>query len=87
MSRTFAKGTRAWGICQRSGLRFLLKDLVPDGRYPNLMVNPAWWEPKHPQENPITVTDPQTLYRPAPERFADPNHGVPAPDISTLVPQ
>lgn len=37
--------TRAYGICQRSGLRFYLDELVKDGYNPNLLVHPRYWEP------------------------------------------
>jgi hypothetical protein len=36
---------RAYGICQRSGLRFYLDELVKDGYNPNLLVHPRYWEP------------------------------------------
>lgn len=86
MSRSYAKGSRAWGLCQRSGERHLLKDLIPDGRFPHLLVHPTWWEPKHPQEIIVDVIDPVALAHPSPDQNPDPNHGVEAPDISTLVP-
>jgi hypothetical protein len=43
------------------------RDLVEDGHIAGLLVHPDWWEPKHPQEIPVEVTDPIALYRPAPE--------------------
>jgi len=43
------------------------RDLVEDGHISGLLVHPDWWEPKHPQEIPVEVTDPVALYRPAPE--------------------
>ncbi len=43
------------------------RQLVEDGHVPGLLVHPDWWEPKHPQEFPITIEDPVALYRPAPE--------------------
>lgn len=46
----------------------LLKDMIADGYYPNLIVDPAYYEPKHPQESLPSIKDPVALYRPAPER-------------------
>ena len=45
----------------------LYRDLVEDGHISGLLVAPDWWEPKHPQEDPVTVNDPVALWRPAPE--------------------
>jgi hypothetical protein len=68
MSR-FAKGKQALALCQRSGRKMLYLDTVFDGVYPNMRVDPAWYEGKHPQENIFRVDDPVTLYRPAPPNF------------------
>lgn len=46
----------------------LLKDMVSDGYYPSLVVDPAWYEAKHPQESLPEIEDPVSLWRPAPER-------------------
>lgn len=62
----YAKGSRAWGECDRSGKRMLLKDMVADGYYPDLIVDPAWRDERHPQEHLKPLHDPETLYRPAP---------------------
>lgn len=67
MAQKYAKGQHAWGICGRSGKKMLLKDMVFDGRYPNMRVDPGWWEDKHPQEFLPKVEDPVALYRPAVE--------------------
>jgi len=67
MPKRYAKGSRAWGECRRSGKRLLLNDMVRDGQFPNLIVAPDWYEPRHPQENLPIVGDPVALYRPAPE--------------------
>jgi hypothetical protein len=80
MSRhRYAKGTRAWGICQRSGARYLLSDLIEDGRIPGLLVHPSWYEPFQQQERPIDVSDPQALRDPSPEVSIESNYKVPAP--------
>lgn len=72
MAQKYAKGSRAWGICGRSGRKMLLRDMVFDGRYPNMRVDPAWYEDKHPQEFMPKVEDPTALYRPSPEVIAAP---------------
>ena len=53
------------------------RDLVEDGHVPGLLVHPDWWEPKHPQEIPVTVDDPIALYRPAPEISIPEGYGLP----------
>ncbi len=54
------------GQCARSGRWMMLKDMVRDGRYPNLMVDPDWYEGVHPQERLIPMDDPVALRRPSP---------------------
>jgi len=53
------------------------RDLVEDGHISGLLVHPDWWEPKHPQEIPVEVTDPVALYRPAPEISVEADYGDP----------
>jgi len=77
MSKTYAKGTHAIAECQRSGQKMRYRDLVEDGHIPGLLVHPDWWEPKHPQEIPVEVTDPIALYRPAPEISIEAGYGDP----------
>lgn len=67
MAKKYAEGRRAWGICARSGRKMLLRNMTFDGRYPNLRVDPAWWEGRHPLEFLAKVDDPIALYRPSPE--------------------
>lgn len=69
----YAKGKYALGECARSGRKMLLKNMVADGYYPNLIVDPAWREEKHPQEYLPMVEDPVGLYRPSPERLKPPS--------------
>jgi len=76
MAQKYAKGSRAWGICGRSGRKMLLKDMVFDGRYPNMRVDPEWYEDKHPQEYMPKVEDPTALWRPSPEVIAPPSSPV-----------
>ena len=69
--RDYARGDRAWGICKRSGRRMLLKDLVEDDQIPGLLVDPEWYEPRHPQEFPVSLIDPEAIWRPASELSVD----------------
>lgn len=64
---TYAKGTKALGVCKRCGLRSLLNELVFDSQIPWLRVCKECWDPKHPQERPVKAVDPQALWRPSPE--------------------
>lgn len=73
----YAKGRHAVAECQRSGQKMRYRDLVEDGHIEGLLVHPDWWEPKHPQEIPVTVTDPIALYRPAPEISIEAGYGDP----------
>lgn len=75
--REYALGRHAIAECQRSGQKMRYRDLVEDGHIAGLLVHPDWWEPKHPQEIPIEVTDPIALYRPAPEISIEEGYGDP----------
>lgn len=75
--RSYARGTHAIAECQRSGQKMKYKDLVEDGHVSGLLVHPDWWEPKHPQEIPVEVTDPIALFRPAPEISIPTGYGDP----------
>lgn len=63
----YAFGSRAWGQCQRCGDQELLRKMVTDGHIRGLLVCRECYEPRHPQESLVDVTDPQSLRRPAPE--------------------
>lgn len=65
MSARFARGSRAWGECARSGKRMLLKDMVEDPRT-GLLVAPDWAEPLDPRP-PTDIYDGVALHRPAPD--------------------
>lgn len=65
---TYARGSKAWGLCKRCGLRFLLHELVFDAQIPWLRVCNQCFDPKHPQERPVKASDPQALWRPSPEQ-------------------
>jgi hypothetical protein len=61
----YARGSIAWGLCQRCGLRYLLKELVMDGYYPNIRVCQGCYDPPQPQERLAVVSDPLALFKPA----------------------
>lgn len=64
----YAKGKNAVGICARSGRKMLLKDMVPDGQNPGLLVDPDWRDIKHETERaPLDLADAEALRRPAPD--------------------
>lgn len=63
----YAQGRVAWGLCQRCGLRFKLRNLVFDGYMPGIRVCTSCYDGRHPQEYPINVTDPEALWKPAPD--------------------
>ena len=75
--RQFARGRHAVAECQRSGQKMRYVDLVEDGHIPGLLVHPDWWEPHHPQEDPVSVTDPVALWRPSPEISVEAGYGDP----------
>lgn len=61
----YARGSKAWGECARSGRRMLLRDMIADP-LTNLMVDPDWAEP--PLMRPATdIFDGVALERPAPD--------------------
>jgi len=69
MAVRYAKGDRAWGICQRCGQRDRLIDLVFDEQYPMLRVHVECFDFKHPQERLHAIHDPVSLWRPSPEDY------------------
>ena len=65
----YARGSIAKGMCQRCGLQFLLPELRFDGYYPNLRVCDGCYDPPQPQEKLAIVSDPEGLWRPAPDDY------------------
>ena len=63
-SGNYATGAHALGMCERCSKKTLLRKLVYDGQFPDLLVCSECWDPKHPQEYLPEVTDPITLYDP-----------------------
>lgn len=68
----YAKGRLAWGLCQRCGLRFYLRELVLDGYFPNIRVCEGCYDPPQPQERLAVVSDPVALWKPAVDTYLVP---------------
>ena len=72
MSRKFASGKHALGICDICGFQFPLMDLRPlviRGKTTNIMACKADWNEDHPQNKlgEVRVDDPQALRNPRPD--------------------
>jgi len=64
---TFASGKWAWGVSDRSGFRYRLRDMKKE--WTGALVGPDEYDPKHPQLYPPKVgPDPQALKNPRPEQ-------------------
>jgi len=62
----YASGKDAYGISDRSGFRYRLRDMKTE--WNGLKVGPDEYEPKHPQLEPVRrVIDPQALKDPRPD--------------------
>ena len=62
----YASGKWAWGVSDRSGFRYRLRDMKKE--WTGALVGPDEYEPKHPQLYPPRVgPDPQALRNPRPE--------------------
>ena len=63
----FASGRWAYGISDRSGQRYRLRDMRKE--WNGLLVGKDEWEPKHPQLGPFRkVIDPEALRNARPDR-------------------
>jgi hypothetical protein len=63
----FASDKNAYGISDRSGFRYRLRDMKKE--WTGALVGPDEYEPKHPQLYPPRVgPDPQALAQPAPDQ-------------------
>lgn len=63
----YASGKHAWGISDRSGRRYRLRDMKKE--WTGALVGPDEFEPKHPQlYPPKAYPDPQALRDPRPDR-------------------
>jgi hypothetical protein len=65
VTQRYARGSRAWGECARSGQRMLLRDMVTDPRT-GLRVAPDWAEPPDPLPR-TDLSDGIALADPAPD--------------------
>ena len=86
---SFAKGTHAYGICERCGFRYDLGEMKAEtfkGVSKKNLVCPDCWDQEHPQDylGTFKVFDPQALRRPAPDIGLDETNAFPT--IRTLVP-
>lgn len=64
---SFASDNNAWGISDRSGFRYRLRDMKLE--WTGALVGPDEYEPKHPQLYPPRVgPDPQALRNPRPNQ-------------------
>ena len=62
----YAKGKRSYAISDRSGFKVRYRSLKTE--WNNLRVEPAEYEPKHPQLTPPkNIIDAQTLFQPRPD--------------------
>lgn len=62
----YASGKKAWGISDRSGRRYLLRDMKTE--WNGAKVGPDEFEKKHPQLYPRRATpDPQAIRDPRPD--------------------
>tara|TARA_R100000005_G_C4977863_1_gene188620 strand:- start:96 stop:410 length:315 start_codon:yes stop_codon:yes gene_type:complete len=67
---SYAKGSKAYGICDITGFRYRLKDMKKT--WDGLLVGPDQWDAKHPQLTPVrNVVDPQALKNPRPQEKDD----------------
>jgi hypothetical protein len=67
----FAAGANAYGISDRSGFRYRLREMRKE--WNGLLVGPDEYEPKHPQLEPVHVrADAQALRDPRPDTRTEP---------------
>ena len=63
---SYASGKKAWGISDRSGFRFRLREMRRE--WTGQLVGPDEYDPKHPQLfPPKAYPDPQALRNPRPD--------------------
>ena len=64
---SYASGKKSWGISDRSGRRYRLKDMKKE--WTGSLVGPDEFEPKHPQLFPTrSFSDPQALRNARPDK-------------------
>jgi hypothetical protein len=72
----YARAKKAFGFCDKTGFRYLLKDLVyeiKDGVKTGFRVGKDVVDPDHPQNflGRVRINDPQALRDPRPDRFTE----------------
>ena len=72
----YARGSKAFGYCDRTGFRYPLKDLIPEvqnGVRTGLLVGKDVADGDHPQNfvGRLRVSDPQSLRDPRPDNSVD----------------
>tara|TARA_B100000085_G_scaffold273000_1_gene288039 strand:+ start:361 stop:1023 length:663 start_codon:yes stop_codon:yes gene_type:complete len=72
----YARGSKAYGYCDRTGFRYPLKDLIPEvqnGVRTGLLIGKDVVDSDHPQNfvGRLRVTDPQSLKDPRPDNSLD----------------
>lgn len=68
----YAKGSKAFGFCDRTGFRYPLKDLIweyRNGQRTGFRVGRDVWDKDQPQNflGRVKIFDPQSLYQPRPD--------------------
>ena len=82
----FASGNKAFGISDRSGFRYRLKDMKKE--WNGLLVGPDEFEPNHPQLFPKRrIVDPQALRDARPDRKEPMNVYVGVVNVHDLTPR
>jgi len=69
---TYARATKAFGFCDRTGFRYPLRDLVyevSDGHRTGFRIGKDMVDPDHPQNfvGRLKVDDPRSLFDPRPD--------------------
>lgn len=73
---SYARGSKALGICDKTGFTYPLKDLVYEyvnGQRTGFKVGRDVADPDHPQNflGKVKINDPQSLYQPRPDTGRD----------------
>jgi hypothetical protein len=72
----YARGSKALGVCDKTGFTYLLKDLVfeyVNGQRTGFKVGRDVADPDHPQNflGQLKINDPQSLFQPRPDSNRD----------------
>lgn len=72
---------KTYGECQRTGFRVPVDRLVKDGYHPGVTVDSSYYDPPHPQEQPLPFNS-EKHQVPAPELSKPAGEGEPAPALT-----